>query len=32
MAFIVSLPDVGGHKKLTQKGYKAFALTEFEGD
>ncbi len=32
MAFIVSLPDVGGHKKLTQKGYKVFALTEFEGD
>jgi len=32
MAFIVSLPDVGGHKKLTQKGYKVFFLTEFEGD
>ena len=32
MAFIVSLPDVGGHKKLTQKGYKVFYLTEFEGD
>ena len=32
MAFIVSLPEVGGHKKLTQKGYKVFALTEFEGD
>ena len=32
MAFIVSLPDVGGHKKLTQKGYKVFSLTEFEGD
>jgi len=32
MTFIVSLPDVGGHKKLTQKGYKVFALTEFEGD
>ena len=32
MAFIVSLPDVGGPKKLSQKGYKVFALTEFEGD
>ena len=32
MAFIVSLPDVGGHKRLTQKGHKVFALTEFEGD
>jgi len=32
MAFIVSLPDVGGHKKLTQKGYNVFSLTEFEGD
>jgi len=32
MAFIVDLPDVGGKKKLQQKGYKVFALTEFEGD
>jgi adenine phosphoribosyltransferase len=32
MAFIVDLPDVGGRKKLTEKGYKVFALTEFEGD
>lgn len=32
MAFIVDLPDVGGSKKLTEKGYKFFALTEFEGD
>ncbi|HLA27129.1 MAG TPA: adenine phosphoribosyltransferase [Syntrophales bacterium] len=32
MAFIVDLPDVGGSKKLTAKGYKFFALTEFEGD
>ena len=31
MAFIVDLPDVGGKKKLTAKGYKVFALTEFEG-
>lgn len=32
MAFIVNLPDVGGEKKLTDKGYKTFSLTEFEGD
>ncbi len=32
MAFIVDLPDVGGKKRLTEKGYKVFALTEFEGD
>lgn len=32
MAFIVNLPDVGGSRKLTEKGYKFFALTEFEGD
>jgi adenine phosphoribosyltransferase len=32
MAFIVDLPDVGGKKRLLQKGYKVYALTEFEGD
>ena len=32
MAFIVNLPDVGGEKRLKEKGYKLFALTEFEGD
>jgi adenine phosphoribosyltransferase len=32
MAFIVDLPDVGGKKKLLDKGYHVFALTEFEGD
>ena len=32
MAFIVDLPDVGGRKKIEAKGYKVFALTEFEGD
>ncbi|HTG02398.1 MAG TPA: adenine phosphoribosyltransferase [Nitrospirota bacterium] len=31
-AFIVDLPDVGGKKKLLEKGYKVFALTEFEGE
>lgn len=32
MAFIVSLPEVGGYKKLQEKKYKVFALTEFEGE
>ncbi|MBA3061188.1 MAG: adenine phosphoribosyltransferase, partial [Nitrospirae bacterium] len=32
MAFIVDLSDVGGRKKVEAKGYKVFALTEFEGD
>jgi adenine phosphoribosyltransferase len=32
MAFIVNLPDVGGEKKLQEKGYKVYCLTEFEGD
>lgn len=32
MAFIVDLPEVGGKKKLLDKGYKVFALTEFEGE
>lgn len=32
MAFIVDLPEVGGRKKLMDKGYKIFTLTEFEGE
>jgi adenine phosphoribosyltransferase len=32
MAFIVNLPDVGGEKKLREKGYSVYCLTEFEGD
>ncbi len=32
MAFIVNLPDVGGEKRLKEKGYRIFSLTEFEGD
>ena len=32
MAFIVNLPDVGGQKKLKEKGYNVYCLTEFEGD
>lgn len=31
-AFIVNLPDVGGEKKLIEKGYAVYSLTEFEGD
>jgi len=32
MAFIVDLPEVGGSRRLKEKGYKIFALTEFEGE
>jgi adenine phosphoribosyltransferase len=32
MAFVVNLPDVGGYKKLKNKGYNIYCLTEFEGD
>jgi adenine phosphoribosyltransferase len=32
MVFVVDLPDVGGRKKLQDKGYSLFALTEFAGD
>jgi adenine phosphoribosyltransferase len=32
MSFIVNLPDVGGGKKLKDKGYNIYCLTEFEGD
>ncbi|MFO7605053.1 MAG: adenine phosphoribosyltransferase [Desulfurivibrionaceae bacterium] len=32
MAFIVNLPDVGGEKKLKDKGYAIYSQTEFEGD
>ncbi len=32
MAFIVNLPEVGGEKKIREKGYEIFSLTEFEGD
>lgn len=31
-AFVVDLPDVGGHRRLEDEGYKMFALCEFEGD
>jgi adenine phosphoribosyltransferase len=32
LAFIVDLPELGGKKRLKEKGYKVFALTEFEGE
>ena len=30
--FVVDLPDVGGRKRLEAKGYRVFALCDFEGD
>ena len=30
--FVIDLPDVGGRKRLEAKGYKVFALCEFEGE
>jgi len=32
IAFVVDLPDLGGRRKLMDKGYKVFTLTEFEGE
>jgi len=32
IAFIVNLPDLGGSKKLVEKGYSFFSITEFEGE
>jgi len=32
MAFIVNLPDIGGYKRLIEKGYKVYCQTEFEGE
>jgi adenine phosphoribosyltransferase len=32
MTFIVNLPDIGGEKKILEKGYSIYSLTEFEGD
>lgn len=31
-AFVIDLPDIGGRKRLEQKGLKVFSLCEFEGD
>ena len=30
--FIIDLPDLGGKRRLEQKGYRVFALCEFEGE
>ena len=30
-AFVVDLPELGGKRRLEQKGVSVFALTEFEG-
>jgi adenine phosphoribosyltransferase len=32
ICFIVDLPDVGGHQKIVDAGYRIFCLTEFEGE
>jgi len=32
MAFIVNLPDIGGERKILEKGYRVFSLTDFEGE
>jgi adenine phosphoribosyltransferase len=32
LAFVVNLPDAGGYRKLRDKGYNVFCLTDFEGD
>ncbi|GAA0364938.1 adenine phosphoribosyltransferase [Bowmanella denitrificans] len=31
-AFVVNLPDLGGHKRLTEQGILCHCLCEFEGD
>jgi adenine phosphoribosyltransferase len=30
--FVIDLPDIGGRKRLENKGYKVFAHCEFEGE
>jgi adenine phosphoribosyltransferase len=30
--FVIDLPDLGGRKRLEERGHKVFALCEFEGD
>jgi adenine phosphoribosyltransferase len=32
LGFIVNLPDIGGEKRLREKGYSVYCLTEFEGE
>ena len=31
-AFIISLPELGGARKLERQGYKVFSLVEFKGE
>jgi adenine phosphoribosyltransferase len=30
--FVIDLPDIGGRRRLEEKGYRVFALCEFEGE
>lgn len=30
--FVIDLPDIGGRRRLEQRGLKVFSLCEFEGD
>ena len=30
--FVIDLPDLGGRKRLEERGQKVFTLCEFEGD
>lgn len=30
--FVIDLPDIGGRARLEEKGYKVYALCEFEGE
>jgi adenine phosphoribosyltransferase len=32
IAFIIDLPDLGGKRRLEEKGYTVFSLVEFEGE
>jgi len=29
---VIDLPDIGGKSRLESRGFKVFALCEFEGD
>ena len=30
--FVIDLPDLGGRRRLEERGHRVFALMEFEGD
>ncbi|MEI6639324.1 MAG: adenine phosphoribosyltransferase [Chlorobium sp.] len=32
MAFIVNLPDIGGERRILEKGYRLYSITDFEGE